>query len=378
MKNTNKDPRAPWVSRILFAAALAAGCGSQASSPSPIEVEDNSEALSAAEIECESTKRECLIAADCEPEAREVCEEAFRACEEPARAEKKRVREACKVERETCEEAAADDEAAKHACHIAEHRCKLPVEPPDAVCRVDAEECRWAARSEGGDGTTPTPDNAAEEACRETERECKDALRVDREELPKPPHCGPNPPACEPAEPGTEEAPAPLPISPDECEQTKVACLVAADCEPDARELCETAFRACREPLDAEKKRVHDECRTVREACDDAAADEAGRRACHLAEHECKLPVEPPEAVCRIAAHECVWAAQDASTEDGPSAAEEACRETERACVEEKRVPREDMPKPPHCGPKPPACAPGAPAPAPGAPAPAAPTPAVP
>ena len=364
MKNTHSDLRAPWVSRLLLvAAALAAGCGAQTPSLDTLEVEDNSEALSASELECERTKRECLIAADCEPQARAACEEAFRACEEPARAEKKRVKEACKQERETCDEAAADEDA-QHACHIAEYRCKLPVEPPEAVCRVDAKECRWAART---DTMTPPTDDTAEQACREQERECKDLLRGDREELPKPPHCPPGPPpVCEPQD-MTEEmtAPAPLPlVSPDECERTKVDCLIAADCDPDARATCETAFRACREPIQAEKKRLHEQCHSARESCESQAADEAAKRACHLAEHECKLPVEPPEAVCKIAAHQCKWAAQDAAEQvadggapSGPSAAEEACREQERACVEEKRIPREDLPKPPKCG-KAPKCMP--------------------
>jgi hypothetical protein len=69
--------------------------------------------------------------------------------------------------------------------------------------------------------------------------------------------------------------------------------------------------------------------------------------------------VDPPEAICRIEAHECRWAAgiPDVTPpmdppHPGPSAAEQACREAEHDCVESRRVHF------PHCSPVPPECTP--------------------
>ncbi|HET8935033.1 MAG TPA: hypothetical protein VFN67_16405 [Polyangiales bacterium] len=364
MKTPNLDLRSSWVSRLLITAALAAGCGTSTSaSPTSLEVEDNSEALSEDELDCERTKRECLIAANCEVDPRAACEEAFRACEEPARAEKRQVHDACRAEREACDETAADD-AGRHVCHMAEHKCNAPVEPPDAQCHVDAEECVWTARG----GAAPTmPPSDAEEACRDKERACHEMFHMDPEDLPKPPKCEPPPPAaCEPVE-EPAEPPAPLPVD-DDCELTKRECLIAADCDKDLNEACETAFRACEEPARAERDRVRDECRTAREACEAAATNEEGRHSCHIAEHECKLPIEPPEAVCRIDAEKCLWAAKDGveppvmtdpPTPHEPSAAEEDCRETERTCREAMKAPKVELPKAPKCGPKPAHCGPG-------------------
>ena len=367
MKTPNLDLRSSWVSRLLFTAALAAGCGTTTSPVSTnLEVEDTSEALSEDELDCERTKRECLIAANCEADPREACEEAFRACEEPARAEKKKVHDACRAEREACDEKATDD-AGRHACHMAEHKCNAPVEPPDAQCHVDAEECIWTARG----GAAPSmPPSDAEEACREKERACHDMLHTGPDDLPKPPKCEPLPPAaCEPEADTPAEPPAPLPVD-DDCERTKRECLIAADCDKDKNEACETAFRTCEEPVRAERDKVRDQCRSARETCEAAATDEEGRHSCHIAEHECKLPIEPPEAVCRIDAEKCLWAAKGAAeppvmtdppTPHEPSAAEEACRETERTCREAKKEPKEDLPKPPKCGPKPGKCGPKGP-----------------
>lgn len=377
MRTSTLDPRSWWVGCLLVAAALAPSCGNQSPAPESLELDAVSEALSPDQYECEREKRECLVAADCVAEAREACESTFRSCTEPLRAEKKRVSEQCRSERDTCEAAATDD-AGRHACHIAEHKCKLPVEPPEAVCHIDALECDWAARM-SSDPPESDADKAAKKACHDEEHECKESLRMKPEDLPKPPHCphDPPPPACdpsapaEPVEPEAPEAPLPIPGEPD-CELEKRECLIAADCEPDARKACESAFRACEEPARAEKKRVREECRASRETCEEAATDEAGRHACHIAEHECKLPVEPPEAVCRIEAEKCIWAARPESDPmtpaeptmppPEPSAEEKACHEQERACREEKRVPRDDLPKPPRCAPSPPACMPAMPA----------------
>jgi len=370
--------RTAWFACVLVAAAFAASCGSRTPVPESLEVDETSDALTQEQFECERTKRECLVKADCDADAREACETAFRACEEPVRAEKKQVREMCRTEREKCA-AAATDEAGRHACHMAEHKCKLPVEPPEAVCHIEAEECIWAARDMSPAPTMPPTKSAAEEACREQERECKESLRLHPEDLPKPPKCppGPPPPACTPDDDAgvADDAPeAPVPESLDDltCERTKRECLIAADCDADKREACKSAFHACEEPVRAEKKLVHEMCRTARETCEAAATDEAGRHACHIAEHKCKLPVEPPDAVCRIEEEECVWAARgmgEMKAAPAPmsppmkSAAEEACREKKRECVEAKRMRPEELPKPPHCPPRPPACKPEKPAP---------------
>jgi hypothetical protein len=282
----------------------------------------------------------------------------------------------CHVEKEACDAKATDD-AGHHACHMAEHKCNASVEPPDAACHVNAEECIWTARG----GAAPSE---AEEACRATERACHEMLHMDPEDLPKPPHCPPAPPpACEPEDhdagaglpsPPTESTAPPAPAN-AACELTKRECLIAADCEPVAREACETTFRTCEEPVRAERDRVREMCRTARESCEAAATDEAGRRSCHSAEHACKLPIEPADAVCRIDAEQCLWAAHDAAeppvmtdppTPPQPNAAEEACRETERTCREAKREPREELPKPPKCGPKPAKCGPKGPGRGPG------------
>ena len=379
MINSNPDLRTPWAGCLLLAVAFAAGCGTQAPVAEAVEVDEASDALSVDQIACERTKRECLVAADCDADKRETCETAFRACEEPAREEKKRVRDMCHTTRAACDAAAAD-EAGHHACHVAEHKCKLPVDPPEAVCHIDGLECVWAARS----GT----DDAAEKACRDKEKECRDATRVDRDDLPEPPKCGPPPPPkCTPADVDPAEPATPAPTTPSDmsCERTKRECLIAANCDADKRGACETAFRACDEPVREEKKRVHEMCREARETCEESAADEAARHACHMAEHKCRLPVEPPEAVCRIEAEECVWAARDTAEPTPPaepmtppdamtppdpkepkvkpekSAAQEACREKERECTESKRVRPEELPKPPHCGPRPAECTPEAP-----------------
>ena len=337
MMKTNPDLRAPWVGCVLIAAAFVPGCANEvpAASEEP-EVEDTTEAITQAEYDCERTKRECLAAADCDADLREACESAFHACKDPVRAEQKQVRETCRAQRETCDAAAADD-AARHACHVAEHECKLPVDPPEAVCHIDALNCIWAARSAAPDATPPMK-SEAEQACRETERACT---------------------AADPTVPDTQSMFA--------CERTKRECLIAANCDADMREACTGAFHACAEPIRAEKKRVHELCHAEREACDAAATDEAGRQACHIAEHRCKLPVDPPEAVCRIDAEECRWAAKGApdmtdpmNPRPDPSAAELACRETERACKESLRMRPEDLPKPPHCPPAPRACTPEA------------------
>jgi len=153
-------------------------------------------------FECERAKRECLVAANCDADLRAACTSAFHACEEPVRAERKRVHELCHAERETCD-AAATDEAGHHACHVAEHRCKLPVEPPEAVCHIDALECLWAAQSAhdvaaAPDSEMPPGPSAGELACRETERACKDSMRLRPDDLPEPPHCPRVPPACAP------------------------------------------------------------------------------------------------------------------------------------------------------------------------------------
>jgi hypothetical protein len=155
---------------------------------------------------CEKTKRECQIAADCDPDKREACETAFRTCDEPSRLEHERVHDMCHAAKETCEQAAQDD-AARHACHMQEHRCMLPVEPPEAVCRIDAEECIWNANGMMMPEPMMPPAHPemsdAEKACHETEHTCVESKRMHPEELPKPPHCEPTaPPAhCMPAAP---------------------------------------------------------------------------------------------------------------------------------------------------------------------------------
>jgi len=384
--------RATWVGCLLVA-AFAVSCSEETPVSEQIDVDQTSDALSQPQFECESTKRECLVAADCDADKRDACESAFRDCNAPVKAERDQVHETCRTEREACD-AAATDEAGRHACHVAEHKCTLPVDPPEAMCHVDAEECVWAAR--GTDEPKMPPDKSeAEQACRAQERECRDAKRLHPEDLPKAPKCAPPPPpdcapVVPPPAPATPAAPAPGPGDHSACERTKRECQVAADCDDAKRDACESAFRACEEPLRAERDRVHEMCRTSREACEEAATDEAARHACHMAEHKCNLPVEPPEAVCRLDAEECLWVARGMAEPPAPpkpmmppsaakpimpppvemtppkmmpphdTDAEHACHEAERECNDAMRVPPEDLPKPPMCPPGPPKCMPKA------------------
>jgi hypothetical protein len=378
MIKNDQDLRAPWLGSLLFIAAFAASCASGVKTPEPLAVDDYTDALSQDQFDCERTKRECLSAAACAADKREACETAFRSCEEPVRAERDKLHETCRTARESCE-AAAVDETARHACHMQEHRCTLPVEPPEAVCRVDAEECIGKAHGMTMPQPTMPPQMSdAEKVCHETERACRDEKRLDPKDLPEAPHCGPGmmpppppPPACTPVEPAAPTTPttAPAAMTQDHfaCEKTKRECLIAADCAADKRAACEAAFRSCDEPFRTEKERVHAQCRAARESCEAAASDEVGRHACHMQEHTCNLPVEPPEAVCHIDAEECIWTANGMHKPEPMmppqmSDAEQACHETEHTCVEAKRMQPEALPEPPHCEPPaPPPCKPVAP-----------------
>lgn len=82
------------------------------------------------------------------------------------------------------------------ACHIAEHRCMLPVDPPEAICRIEAHECRWAARVTLDEPPAMRP---ADHGCRAAEHACVESLRVHPDELPQPPLCAPTPLECTPA-----------------------------------------------------------------------------------------------------------------------------------------------------------------------------------
>src|SRR5215510_11411989 len=107
MKKSNSDLRAAWVGCLLSVATLAIGCGTQHTPVGDVpEVDDLSGALSQDQFDCEKAKRECLVKADCDADAREACEETFRACEDPLREERKKVHDACHAERETCNDAA--------------------------------------------------------------------------------------------------------------------------------------------------------------------------------------------------------------------------------------------------------------------------------
>jgi hypothetical protein len=363
MTKTNRDVRALSSSCLLFVAlAFAPSCANKSDDTNAVELNDASEALTQAEYDCEREKRTCLISADCDADARDVCESALRACREPVRDERSRVRELCRTQRDACE-ADATSEAELHACHVAEHECKLPVDPPEAVCHVDALRCIWDARTEWPDAGwpdagSPPRDHADEHACREQERACKDLLRLDREDLPKAPKCGR--PHCAPREP------APKGWSADhfQCERERRECLIEADCDSNAYTACEVAFDACEEPARAERERVPALCRDERHSCEAASTDDAGRHACHIAHHRCTLAVDPPEAICRIEAHECRWAARldDVTAPPaGPhheSAAHRACHEAEHDCVEATRLHPEDLPRLPLCAPVPPECTP--------------------
>jgi hypothetical protein len=394
MRKPNRDLRATWLGCLLFISAAAAGCA-DARVPEKLEVSDIPDALSQPDFDCERTKRECQTAADCDADKREACEDAFRTCEEPVLAERDRVHEMCRTARETCEAAATDD-AGRQACHTAEHKCTLPVDPAEAVCHIDAEECIAAARPAGAKPTMPpAPPSDAEKACHDKEHECTDAKRLDPKDLPKPPMCGPaKPPECKPEPPPPPPAdPAVDPNAPivghETCEKTKRECLIAADCAADKRDACEGAFRTCEAPARAQRDALHEKCRTERETCEAAATDEAGRHACHTAEHKCTLPLEPADAVCHVDAEECLWAARPADAKppaDPPammpppamppammpgmmppappppheeSDAEKACHEKEHECVESMHKEPADMPEVPKCPPPPPpACKP--------------------
>lgn len=339
---------------MFIALGFAPSCASETDDTDALELDDASEALTQAEYDCERSKRECFISAGCDEGARDACEAVFRACREPVRDERARVRELCRAQRDACEDLATDD-AELHACHMAEHECKLPVDPPEAICHIDALRCIWDARVAAPDLDPSPPAHAAEHACHEEEHACKESLRLDRADLPVVPKC--DPPPCTPLDPAL--------IPPDfadhfRCERIKHECFVTAHCDASLRAACESAFHACEEPVRAERERVHALCHAERESCEAVATDEADHHACHVAEHRCTLPVEPPEAICRIEALECRWAAgipdmppppRDPPAA-GPSAAEHACRDAEHDCVEARRV------HIPHCAPLPPECTP--------------------
>lgn len=351
MTNIDQSKRALWLACSLFIAlSFAPACASDAGNANELEVDEVSDALTQAEYDCEREKRECLIVADCEDGAREACKSAARACREPAHDEASRVRALCRAERDACE-ATATTEAEHNACHIAEHECKLPVDPPEAICHVDALRCIWDARTSPPDTDPPPAGREAEHACHEAERACKESLRLDRADLPKAPKC--EAPRCGPRGHvhGSVELIA--------CERERRECLISAACDVVLSEACESSFHVCADPLRAEHDRVHALCHAEREACEAAAADEAARQACHLAEHRCMLPVDPPEAICRIEAHECRWAARVMQGEPPAPPADHACREAEHACVESLRVRPEELPQLPLCAPALPECTPG-------------------
>lgn len=352
MTETNHSMRALWpTASLLFALCAAPSCVSESEDSDAFELDDASEALTQAEYDCEWEKRECFIAADCDAAQRDACESVFRACRAPVRDERARVRELCRAERDVCESLATSD-AELHACHIAEHECKLPVDPPEAICHVEALRCSWDARADEPDAAPRRARHGIDHACHEEERACKESLRLDRADLPVAPKC--EPAACDPRDP------APLP--PDitdhvRCELDKRECLLDAGCDEPLRAACESAFRACEEPVRAERRRVHALCHAERESCEAVAVDDASHHACHIAEHRCKLPVDPPEAICHLEALECRWAAYVPGVTPppgvphaGPSPAEHACHEAERECVESRRVS--------WCRTLPPACAP--------------------
>lgn len=356
MTKTNQSMRTLWLGcPLVIGLVVAPACASDTEDTNDLEVDDVSEALTQAEYDCEREKRECLIVADCDEGARDVCESAFRACREPARDEASTVRALCRAERDACE-AAAVNEAELNACHIAEHECKLPVDPPEAICHVDALRCIWDARTSPPDTDPPPVDRDAEHACREEERACKESLRLDRADLPKAPKC--EAPRCGPHGHGHGHAHVPHGSSDlIACERARRECLIAAACDVGLSDACQNAFHVCADPLRDEHERVHALCHAEREDCDAAAADEAARHACHIAEHRCMLPVDPPEAICRIEAHECRWA--ERITLDEPPAvppADRACREAEHACVDALRVHPEELPQPPLCAPAPVEC----------------------
>lgn len=220
MTNPDRCLRSPWVGCFLLLSALGASC---ASSAPTAEVEGAVDALSQGDYECEKAKRECLVSADCDPDQREACETTFHDCKYAVKEDKDAQHQVCHAAKETCEAGAADD-AAWTACHTEEHRCMLPVEPPEAVCHIQMEECLVAAGiffksvpepkdpmmdpmdPMGAMGPKmPKPEKSdAEIACRDEEKVCKDAMRLDKDELPKPPHCDPGPPppaTCAPEPP---------------------------------------------------------------------------------------------------------------------------------------------------------------------------------
>lgn len=231
MTSPQPSHTSPWVGCLLLLTALTANCSNGGEAPA---VDNAADALSQADYECESAKRECLIAAQCEADQREACEDTFHACKEAAHEEKEALHETCHTAKQTCEAAATDD-AALTTCHVEEHKCMLPAEPPEAICHVEMEECLVAA----GINIVPPPPPAndtmappappamdpmdppppppamprvmppheqsdAERACRDTEHECKDAMRPSPMDLPMVPKCEPPHPApgeCGPAAP---------------------------------------------------------------------------------------------------------------------------------------------------------------------------------
>jgi hypothetical protein len=251
MTKANQTMRALWLTSLL----LVASCAGDATG----EIDDASGALTQADYDCERSRRACLNVSDCDADTRYACDSELYACRASARAERARVRELCRAQRDDCELIATND-AERHACHIAEHECKLPVDPPEAICHVDALQCRWDANLVATDGGPPHASHASEHACHEEEKACKRALRLDRTALPVAPSCEPRycaPHGRGPHGPGPH-GPGPFPPGSAEHE-------------------------ACKREHD----RVHAFCRAEREHCEAAAPSEAVHRACHEAEHDC-------------------------------------------------------------------------------------------
>ena len=233
MTKTNQAMRTLWLTSLLLAAASCADDDTG-------ELDDASGALTQADYDCERSRRACLNVAGCDADTHYACDSALYSCRASARAERARVRDLCRAQRDDCELIATND-AELHACHIAEHECKLPVEPPEAICHVDALRCSWDAHLLAGNGGPPRASHGVEHACHEEEHACKHALRLDPAALPAAPHCEPL--SCAPH--GRGHGPGPFP--------------------PGSAE-----HHACK----LEHDRIHAFCRVEREHCEAAASSE--------------------------------------------------------------------------------------------------------
>jgi len=161
----------------------------------------------------------------------------------------------------------------------------------------------------------------------------------------------------------------------DACEDEKRACRDATGCEEAELEVCEAAFRECREAARPARDAMREAARACRdgyETCKEVAAeDEVARDACRGERDICMAASRPPKPPCHAALDACLDAARASEPASEPdndagvgdeackprrrrhtrSEAEEACHEAAHACIEAEKAAKPPV-DPPKCGPK--------------------------